>query len=273
MQHPKRSKPPVVTRPNVKNQVVYVHGVCRHLRGYAECWWKSLVQHGRLPSDQEYEVHEVRWNVLDDNARRASCDALADYPVNWIEPTVDRFFGDLNRYLNDNPRGQDSVRCVAIDRFTKRIRPLLTSNDRVHVFGHSLGSVIAYEALQQLGQNEPGLASGCVTSLFTIGSPLGWLMFINHLKQFNYPIRLERPRLVSKWINVMDIKDLVYLMRRRPLDKLYRGVDVDRTKNLRADSRSCHRDVPFPRMVCPHLDYFHYDNNLVNQRYFAKYIK
>jgi hypothetical protein len=76
---------------------------------------------------------------------------LADYvPI--------QFFGDLKQvvlYLNDAAKRQSIL---------DRVLPCITSDTRI-VIGHSLGSIIAYEAVSAKPKE--------VTDLITIGSPLG----------------------------------------------------------------------------------------------------
>ncbi|MBX2802081.1 MAG: hypothetical protein KTR31_30650 [Myxococcales bacterium] len=79
-----------------------------------------------------------------------------------------RCFDQLDRYLNDRPDDQPqaaarggTIRDVAVRRVTEAIGP-----DTALVIGHSLGSVVAYEAL-----HHPAVATD--VHLLTVGSPLG----------------------------------------------------------------------------------------------------
>jgi surfactin synthase thioesterase subunit len=66
------------------------------------------------------------------------------------------------------------------------------------VIGHSLGSVVAYEAMHRLTHALP--------LLLTIGSPLGLETIIyQHLR----PQPPEFPSVVQRWVNVTDRNDLV----------------------------------------------------------------
>ncbi|MDI5968571.1 hypothetical protein POF50_004280 [Streptomyces sp. SL13] len=97
----------------------------------------------------------------------------------------------VSRYLTD-----DALRQAAIDRVTARIGP-----DTRVVVGHSLGSVVAYQALCAL----PGHR---VRALVTLGSPLGVSMICRRMR----PEPGDWPgggALV--WTNVVDHGDVVAL--------------------------------------------------------------
>src|SRR5262249_3909147 len=68
-----------------------------------------------------------------------------------------QFFGDLKQvvlYLNDAPKRQSIL---------DRVLPCITSDTRI-VIGHSLGSIVAYEAVSAKPEE--------ITDLITVGSPL-----------------------------------------------------------------------------------------------------
>jgi len=72
------------------------------------------------------------------------------------------------------------------------------------VVGHSLGSVVAYRVLQEMGNSVD------VVRFITLGSPLGLNAVRNKLRP------LSMPKGVRSWLNVYDSRDIVSL---RPLDK------------------------------------------------------
>jgi hypothetical protein len=130
-------------------------------------------------------VHEIARSALMGLAR---IPWFAPYGMSFAQTFVNRALTQVTRYLLEEP-----VREFAISS----VLELVTDRTAV-VVGHSLGSVVAYEALHRLDRELP---------LFvTLGSPLG-------LPTIIYP-RLRPqppcfPRRVRSWLNVADRRDLV----------------------------------------------------------------
>lgn len=78
--------------------------------------------------------------------------------------------------------------------------------ERCVVIGHSLGSVVAFRILREMG----GAAN--VEMFITLGSPLG----LNTIRNFITPPPLQNPAGVKSWINAYDPTDVVSL---HPLDQ------------------------------------------------------
>ena len=115
------------------------------------------------------------------------------------------FLGDLRqvrRYLRD-------------ERLKARIQQIMAdaATDTTVLIGHSLGSVVAYEFLQQSG--------GSVQLLLTIGSPLGLRMVRSQLP--------ARGPLAARWVNVRDPNDPVTAA--GPLYRWYHGMEERRAEN------------------------------------------
>jgi len=83
----------------------------------------------------------------------------------------------------------------------ERLRQALNAVGGPVVVGHSLGTVIAYDVL-----NEPGFAARAVPLLVTLGSPLGYSEIQDVVTR---PLRLPTP--VQLWANFADPLDLVAL--------------------------------------------------------------
>ncbi|MGB5540782.1 MAG: hypothetical protein WBO37_11880 [Gammaproteobacteria bacterium] len=89
------------------------------------------------------------------------------------------------------------------------LRDAAASGDRVLLIGHSMGSVIAYDSLWELGHLE-GLQR-CADCFLTIGSPLGMhyvqrrLIGLGHCRPPIYPQNIRR------WVNIAARGDLVAL--------------------------------------------------------------
>ncbi|MFE6448044.1 hypothetical protein [Nocardiopsis dassonvillei] len=120
----------------------------------------------------------------------------------------------VRAYLTD-----PAVRAAAQRRVLAGIGP-----DTRLVVAHSLGSVVAYEALcaaSQAPSDDP--ASAPFLDLVTIGSPLGIAgLIFDRLLPSPEKGRGTRPRAVRTWTNVADRRDVVALV--KELDPLFGGV-------------------------------------------------
>ena len=94
------------------------------------------------------------------------------------------FIGDLVRYLDMDPRSKHyETRQKIINGAVDELRALMDDDyDRIIIAGHSLGSVIAYDAINRIilqmnaGRMQPELAEK-ITGLVTFGSPLDKIAF------------------------------------------------------------------------------------------------
>ncbi len=120
---------------------------------------------------------------------------------------------DLNFYYNEERELTDGnnqrlpARKVLMGELTKAIEPL--KDDRLMLIAHSMGTIIAYDVLRDLGQDDPDFN---VEQFVTIGSPLG----LTAVKKRVYSERsyadvpVRTPTVVKeKWINYADPADVV----------------------------------------------------------------
>jgi hypothetical protein len=125
------------------------------------------------------------------------------------------FFGDLTqvrRYQRDDALAQDVLGKVreALDEGSPRI-----------LVGHSLGSIVAYEALCMVPDHG-------ITTLVTIGSPLGLRSIREALRSEAREVIPALPPGLSTWVNIYDKNDPVALAGGL---QPYWGAVVDRTVN------------------------------------------
>jgi hypothetical protein len=113
---------------------------------------------------------------------------FAPYGMGFAERFVCRALAQVTSYLSD-----EEVRRAALQAVTD-----LVDQDTKIVIGHSLGSVVAYEAMHQINYSLP--------LFITIGCPLG-------LQTIIYPkLRPQPPCFppaVQRWINVADSDDFI----------------------------------------------------------------
>lgn len=165
----------------------------------AQEWIRRAVEHGD-PREQHAARLELDWlsgtPAGGQGARNAARSAIASLArlrtfatqgMALAQALVDPALDQVTRYFHD-----DALRAVAISRVTE----LVTPDTRI-VVGHSLGSVIAYEALH--------LLTTPIDLFLTLGSPLG-LRTIIHDKVRPRP---AIPPTVQWWVNIADKDDIV----------------------------------------------------------------
>jgi hypothetical protein len=171
----------------------------------AEVWLQAAAQSAKSASDRRQAQRELAI-IAGDVGRpqgpkgklgRPALNALAR--LRWFAPfgmaLASRFvwkaLTQVSRYLTD-----DEIRCYAQDQVLQWI----DSNTRL-VIGHSLGSVVAYEALHRVtDRSQSGL------TLMTIGSPLGLKTVVYDRLRPQPPFV---PAAVTRWENLAAEDDLV----------------------------------------------------------------
>lgn len=125
--------------------------------------------------------------------------------INWIpDPRVKAMISDTAPYFDN----QDNIANVIRNIVKGLICEAARSDERVLLIGHSMGAVIAYEALWQLTHMDK---QPCQVELFlTMGSPLGMryvqkrlLGHAGHAKTY--------PGSIMRWENVSAVGDLISL--------------------------------------------------------------
>lgn len=251
----------------ISTHIVYVHGVGKHRKGYGKCWWKALVCNSKIICDNQadYAYCEVLWNRKDKYVPEADpptdCrHGHPDFPQNWIElaslADFQRGKADVSEYLAADASDPESFRYEAIDRCQKTIKQVIDLHDdaKIVVISHSMGTVVSFEALHQLGA-----PPDAIHAWITIGTTLAWPAVMRDVKQ------RSRPSVVKRWINIMDKNDFAYkLSLRKDITEFYSDVEGF-AEDLPVDCDNCH-DLPpvFRRGLCAHMHYFHSTNAKVN---------
>ena len=126
---------------------------------------------------------------------------------------VTTFFREVATYLNP---ADDSARTAARERVIETLR----GGEARVVIAHSLGSVVAYEALWACPDVEVDL-------LVTLGSPLALPHAVfPRLRPAPEGNRGARPPGVTRWVNLADPGDLVAVPR-HGISRRFVGVEVD----------------------------------------------
>lgn len=202
----------------------------------------------------KYPLHEDRWFNFDSLFNEepyvaAQAGALRKYSDSWVDDlragslslvgssldAMKRYFGMnkladwvIQKWLRDLAFYYDRGRCLqgrnkkfgqASEVLQGELLTALRNNKgkKIMLIAHSMGSIIAYDTLRNIGQSEAEEDTDLVVPYFvTIGSPLG-LPYVKGkiIEERKYAgrkraARVRTPSIVTKsWINYSDRKDLV----------------------------------------------------------------
>lgn len=167
-------------------------------------WIDALLhQHGPTAEDLE-EAREWR--------RRATAltYAVADrFPrlISWFaDEAAQEMIKETHRYFTNMGGSAELAHRKVMDA----IRPCIESDEPVMLIGHSLGSVIGWNALWLL-THEHGVRRKAVDVFFTLGSPLG-MRYVRHRLLGRGHIGTTRyPSCIREWINVSAVGDIIAL--------------------------------------------------------------
>jgi hypothetical protein len=134
------------------------------------------------PESAAATPESLGWDTLNGLA------TILDERLHTGDLIVRLFLEDIELYFSDASRRQ-----AAIDRVVEAVN---AAGDDVILLGHSLGSVVVYDALSE----HPDLP---VPGLITLGSPLGLPTVRRRLGVRRFPPG------VARWVNVYDPRDFV----------------------------------------------------------------
>lgn len=148
---------------------------------------------------------------------RAEAESLKRRVLRWLYAVADRFpflmhpladenveihLRDLRRYVKNDKAVADVVRRLlkmSLQTAWKLRRPVL-------LIGHSMGSIIAYDALWELSR-EPG-DDGRIDLFMTMGSPLGQKFIQRRVKGAGRERDMRYPRNIRRWVNIAAVGDM-----------------------------------------------------------------
>lgn len=220
--------------------IIGIHGLSnKPPRDTLAKWWEKAMVEGlnknsRLPVDS-LNFHSVYWaDVLypepdpnPDAYREADAGDLKYYKDGWMDYLRSRVLdagGDFLDFMKDKLDMDEPAENVLkkklpdLYRYYKeeairkelrrRLRDAITENRdlRLMVVAHSMGTIIAYDVLRELGKEDPTLS---IEHFVTIGSPLG-LPHVKHMIAKESPF-IRTPSIVKKWSNLADRRDPVAL--------------------------------------------------------------
>jgi len=280
------------------SSIVYVHGISEHPVGYSDEWYAALKPHLSFTA----EKHEVRWSDIVNATSTAYSSAPLDEASTSVEEELRR---ELNRELSERrlrnrqsetpnaPRSSESstysesgnivgsfilddfVRYMAwedtrndiLARFDDVVIPLLRAGKTLNIISHSWGTVVSYEGLRRLDQeNLPGR----VANLFVLGSALSIGTVQGNL--FGRVTDGRNPNCVDNFVNIDAGGDVVGGSITPPFD--------DVTEYLQRVPTGCSM-FRFRRWLgqptarnpaCAHSSYFQPKNKAVQRDILARHI-
>ncbi len=197
-------------RDGLYNDEPYVEAEADALRTYRDGW----LDRGRAA------LQDVGGDVADAMKRHFGMDAVSDWLIARFVKDLD-FYYDANRRIDARkpPRGsgeQEPARKVLQDELRAELRR--HAGREVMLIAHSMGSIIAYDVLRDIGRSsDPADRGVTVSHLVTIGSPLGLppvkakiVAERTYDRTRHRALRVRTPSIVTtSWYNFADRRDPV----------------------------------------------------------------
>ncbi|HTN93065.1 MAG TPA: hypothetical protein VMJ33_00635 [Gallionella sp.] len=164
-------------------------------------WIDALInKHG--PTEQDMRDAHA-WNIWLSRFVLTLADHLP-FLLRILPEEVRSTAKEIDRYFNNS----DGVARKIRDLLKQTLRPLLDQRQDVLLICHSLGTVIAYDALWEL-THEDGVTSKL--DLLTLGSPMGMHYIRRRLLGMNDNGEKSYPGLIRRWINFSAEGDVAAL--------------------------------------------------------------
>lgn len=189
--------------------------------GFELVYWADWIDRADKVDDEPY-VRVANGGPLPRYEQRRFDKTLAKMldevgdPVDWVNATPSAEW--IRRHTGLDDVGVQVIQKRLVDLGTyygnqerrahlrKLLADALVKNEgkRIMLLAHSMGSIIAYDVLRDIGRERPGLG---VDHLVTLGSPLGMPYVVGRIRQENPEVRT--PSVVRRWTNLADRKDPV----------------------------------------------------------------
>ena len=127
------------------------------------------------------------------------------YLINVMPDIMRQTALELNRYFQNRHNVANDIR----EMLKLQLRPLLASETRILLIGHSLGSVIAYDTLWELSHEEKH--PGKIDMFLTLGSPLGMTYVQQRLLGAYHTGTIKYPTNIKRWENLSSVGDITSL--------------------------------------------------------------
>jgi len=148
------------------------------------------------------------------------------------DPAIKATIAETRRYFENTENIAFSIREI----LKSQIKSAWINNQKILLIGHSMGSIISYDSLWELGRHEG--YQGKIDLFLTLGSPLG-MRFVQH-RLIDARVRngIRYPDNIRQWVNISSMGDLT------ALDPYLAGDYEDMVNRGLVESiRDEHRDV------------------------------
>lgn len=148
------------------------------------------------------------------------------------DPAVKAVVRETRRYFEN----QKNIACRVREIIKDQIKDAWSQNQNILLIGHSMGSVICYDSLWELGREEG--YRGKIDLFLTLGSPLGMRFAQHRLVDVGKGDDKKYPNNIRHWVNISAMGDLT------ALDPYLANDFEDMVNNgLVEDIRDQHKDV------------------------------
>lgn len=121
------------------------------------------------------------------------------------DPAIKATIAETRRYFENTKNIAFRIREV----LKNQIKSAWLENREILLIGHSMGSIISYDALWELGRKEG--YQGKIDMFLTIGCPLG-MRFVQHrLVDAGVSAEMRYPNNIRQWLNIASMGDLTAL--------------------------------------------------------------
>lgn len=172
---------------------------------------ENEIKHPYKPA-AEGSIKNYRKTMID--RIRKEVGNIIDEPLDWIgdnsrifslatRKILQKHLTDLSEYYTDTKRQEEILLRLQSLLFEHR-------NDQIFLVTHSMGTIVAYDALRQIGRSEK-YKNVKIEYFVTLGSPLGLTPIKKQILDIHYN-KLRTPSCVTKsWKNFSDPQDAVCL--------------------------------------------------------------
>lgn len=184
---------------NLYNNEPYIEAKEGELQEYKDGW----------PDKIKSKALDVIGSSLDAVKRNLELDFIADWVLSKVLKDL-AFYYDDNRKISNGSGGMEVANRVLKNKLKKNLKKY--KSYEIMLIAHSMGSIIAYDVLRDIGHNGSNEIS--IKHFVTIGSPLG-LPHVKHKiieqRTYNKSSNIVRtPSIVTgSWKNYADKKDRV----------------------------------------------------------------
>ena len=177
------------------NAQPYIEAEKGTLKVYKDSWIDDFVS----------GIKDVGGSAIDFMMLHVNVDRITDWLLGKLVRDLD-FYYDENRKIRNRTNQLEHARKVLQDELKNVL--LEEKGKDIMLIAHSMGSIIAYDVLRDLGQTDLEVK---ISHFITIGSPLGLpLVKGKIIQERGYDPVVRTPSIVTKsWVNFADKKDKV----------------------------------------------------------------